>query len=140
MAEAETNQVLLQVSEESQWGEDPSTPSMAKCRFTGGIPIHNKDTVESATIRAGVATGSNLASISVGDPSLPERIAISQKALVEARWTATSRADHPSQRLGWDHSSSSRSWIIARKRRRCRMHGSATAAGSPSSAMIAVGS
>jgi hypothetical protein len=52
MAQAETNQVKLLISEESTWGEDPSTPTMQITRWTGGSLAHEKDTEESATLRS----------------------------------------------------------------------------------------
>jgi hypothetical protein len=52
MAQAETNQVQLLVSEESTWAEVPSTPSMDVVRWTGGSLVHNKDTAESEILRA----------------------------------------------------------------------------------------
>ncbi len=61
---------------------------------------------EAATISAGVATGSNVASNRVGAPRMPCSMEWDQKALVLSRCTITSRFDHASHRLGVAHCSS----------------------------------
>ena len=92
-----------------------------------------------STSSAGEATGPNVARNSVREPAAPAPIVAAQNALVLSRWTITSRDDHPSHRLGWDHSASVKAASAAASRSRWRMVGSAIAAGSPSRLMIGSG-
>ena len=58
------------------------------------------------TSAAGQATGSKVARNSVGVPASPWEIENAQNVLVLSKCTITSRADHPSHRLGVAHWSS----------------------------------
>ena len=120
-----------------------SASSASNCRTSVSVDSTNRSRTSAnerspdwATDVAGDATGSNVERYIVGSPRSPAAIDSVQKKLVLSRCTMTSRADHPSHRLGWAHCSSVNSATAAASRRRWRIVGATIANGSPSSTMI----
>lgn len=57
---AESNRVKIALSEETTWGETPSSPSMAELPFSGDTLAHTKTTSNTNTIRADAQVNANL--------------------------------------------------------------------------------
>lgn len=52
MPQAESNRVSIRISEETNWGETPSTPAMVRIPYTSDSLGHNKRVKQSDTLRA----------------------------------------------------------------------------------------
>ena len=52
MPQGESNRVSIRVSKETNWGETPASPTMARLPYTSDSLIHNKRTKQSDTLRS----------------------------------------------------------------------------------------